>query len=360
MPPMASKRTDGRYKVSLIANGKRHYFYGRTLKQAKDKRDIFANESKQATHFDDTLTMRSWVDKWLTLKRPSITQNTYESYTGIIKRYILPTLGNFKLYEINYIMLRKIIADIKLSSRTVNYTHTILKAIFEQAVIDEILVRNPMAKVPKVKANDKKEMVTLSREQVKEFIGVITNKEHKALFTLAFATGLRRSELLGLRWSDINFRKRTLSVNQTAIKVNGHSEIVKSTKNKSSKRTISLDEATLTVLRKHKLVIDTRRIRTLNWINNDLIFPGIKGNPRNPDEISVTCKKYAAQIGVPTFTMHGTRHTHATLLIEAGVNFKIVQMRLGHASFRETMDTYSHVTPILEQDVTQKIASIFA
>lgn len=142
-------------------------------------------------------------------------------------------------------MLRKVISDIKLSSRTINYTHTILNAIFKQTVDDEILVRNPMTKVPKVRNNDKKEMVTLNRKQVKQFINAISNKEHKVLFMLAFATGLRHSEIIGLRWEDINFQKQTLSVTQTAIKINGHSEIVKSTKNKSSKRTISLDITTL-------------------------------------------------------------------------------------------------------------------
>ncbi|MDY5254016.1 tyrosine-type recombinase/integrase [Veillonella caviae] len=357
---MPKKRSDGRYSVTATINGKRKYFYGATKKEALQKRDELLNTVKQATRFDETLTLTYWIKIWLDLKKPTITQNTYESYVGIINRYILPPLGAFKLAEINYIMLRKVIQNINLSSRTVNYTHTILKAIFEQAVIDELLIRNPMAKVPRIKANDKKEMVTLTKEQVKSFLSVINNEEHKALFTLAFASGLRRSELLGLRWQDIDFNKHTISVNQTAIKVNGHSEIAKSTKNKSSNRTISIDDNTFAILKHHKLVVDTRRIKTYNWINNDLVFPGTKGNPRNPDEVSKLCKKYAKLIGMPSFTMHGTRHTHATLLIEMGVNFKIIQIRLGHSSFKETMDTYSHVTPILEHDTVEKIKNMLS
>lgn len=100
-------------------------------------------------------------------------------------------------------------------------------------------------------------------------------------------------------------------------------------------------------------------LRTFNWRNNDLVFPGKYGNPRDPKAVTRACKKYATAIGVPNFTMHGTRHTHATLLIEAGVNFKVIQARLGHSSYQQTMDTYSHITPIMEADVVEKIANIF-
>lgn len=83
------------------------------------------------------------------------------------------------------------------------------------------------------------------------------------------------------------------------------------------------------------------------------------GNPRDPAKVSLKCKKLATTIGRPDFTMHDTRHTHATLLLEPGVNFKVVQMRLDHSSYQQTIDTYSHVTPIMESDVVEKISNIF-
>lgn len=105
---------------------------------------------------------------------------------------------------------------------------------------------------------------------------------------------------------------------------------------------------------KHKVVIDKCRIKTMNWINVNLVFPGIKGAPRCPDEVRKLCKKYANLIGKPSFTIQGTRqHTHATLLIENGANMKAIQERLGHASFQETMDTYSHVTPKIEDELVE-------
>ena len=149
-------------------------------------------------------------------------------------------------------------------------------------------------------------MVTLSTDEVKRFLSNISNSEHHALFKLAFATGMRRSELLGLRWSDINFKKSTISISQTALKIGSTAVISNTTKTTSSKRMIVIDAETLQELMKHKIVIDKRRIKTMNWINNNLVFPGIKGNPRCPDEVSKLCKKYANLIGRPSFTMHGT------------------------------------------------------
>ena len=115
----------------------------------------------------------------------------------------------------------------------------------------------------------------------------------------------------------------------------------------------------MAVLKAHRKVVDSRRFQTFDWINNDLVFPGRNGDPPTPDKLTKVSREYAKKIGVKGFSMHGTRHTPATLLIEAGVNFKVIQMRLGHSSFKETMDTYSHVTPTMETDVIAKIQNIF-
>jgi len=133
-------------------------------------------------------------------------------------------------------------------------------------------------------------MVTLSADEVKNFLSNISNSEHHALFKLAFATGMRRSELLGLRWSDIDFKKSTISISQTALKIGSTAVISNTTKTTSSKRMIAIDTDTLQELMKHKTVIDKRRIKTMNWINNNLVFPGVKGAPRCPDEVSEICQ----------------------------------------------------------------------
>ena len=167
------KRSDGRYTVTATINGKRKYFYGRTRAEAQDKCDAYLFQAKKATHFDDTLLFRDWVDIWVSLKEKSVTANTMQSYMGIINRYILPVLGAMRLVDINYIVLRNLIDGMGLSPRTVAYTHTLLKSILHQAVIDEILYRNPMDKVTRPKRHKTREMVILTKEQVKEYLSVI-------------------------------------------------------------------------------------------------------------------------------------------------------------------------------------------
>ncbi|WP_236684548.1 tyrosine-type recombinase/integrase [Megasphaera cerevisiae] len=238
--------------------------------------------------------------------------------------------------------------------------YTVLNAMIKQAVNDELIGKNVVAKVKKPKLVKTHETVTLSADEVKKFLSVIKNEKHHAFFKLAFASGLRRSELLGLAWSNVDFKKQTITVEQTVIRAGNDIILSKSTKNASSKRSIKIDTETMAELKKHSITIKERMLSTYEWINNDLVFPGEKGNPTYPTYASALCKKYATAIGKPAFSMHGTRHTHATLLIEAGVNFKVIQTRLGHASFNETMDTYSHLTPILEYDAVDKLEKILS
>lgn len=105
------KRPDGRYTATATVNGKRKYFYGRTRAEAQGKCDAYLSQIKKATHFDDTLLFRDWVDIWVSIKEKSVTANTMQSYMGTINRYILPRLGSMRLVDINYIVLRNLIDE---------------------------------------------------------------------------------------------------------------------------------------------------------------------------------------------------------------------------------------------------------
>lgn len=357
---MATKRTDGRYTIKKTFNGKPKYFYGKTKKEAREKLQQYEKEFSSCLNFNGAITLYEWINNWLTIKEKTITIATLNSYKGIISRYILPAIGGIKLADIRPAQLRKVFDNMQhLSTRTITYTMTILNSVLELAVRDEIIPKNYMKNIDRPKHVKTKEMITLNANEIKQFLNVITNSEHYALFKLAFASGMRRSELLGLTWSNVHFNKSTISIEQTALRINGGGVLSPTTKTDSSRRTISIDADTMAILRKHKTTIDKRMLATPNWTNHNLVFPGIHGGPRNPDEVSRLCKHYAKLIGKPAFSMHGTRHTHATLLIESGANIKAVQTRLGHASFEETMNTYSHVTPTMEDDLLEKIEKIF-
>ena len=163
---------------------------------------------------------------------------------------------------------------------------TILNSVLELAVRDEIIPKNYMKNIDRPKQVKIKEMITLNANEIKQFLNVITNSEHYALFKLAFASGMRRSELLGLTWSNVHFNKSTISIEQTALRINGGGVLSPTTKTDSSRRTISIDADTMAILRKHKTTIDKRMLAAPNWTNHNLVFPGIHGGPRNPDEVS--------------------------------------------------------------------------
>ena len=306
------------------------------------------------------ITLTEWITRWYELKAPTITPSTLTSYKQVISRYIIPTIGNLKLVDVKVSTIRYLLQQFEhLSTRTQCYIYTMISTILKQAVNDELIASNPADKIKKPKLVKTRTVITLSKLEVQQFLQAIANKEHHAIFKLAFTTGLRRSELLGLRWQDVDFKKSTIAINQTVIKIDNVPTISKTTKNASSRLTISIDGETLAELKKHRLQVQKRMLSTSNWIDNDLVFPGEKGLPRYPDHLTELCKKYAILIDKPHFTFHCIRHTHATLLIENGVNFKVIQMRLGHSSFNQTMNTYSHVTPIMENDVIEKIEKIF-
>ena len=358
--PKIKKRADGRYAVTATINGKRKYFYGRTKAEAQEKCEEYCRRAPLCPRYDENLTLSDWADKWLQLKEGTIADTSLASYSWLCHQYVIPYLGSFKLSELTPLSVHGLIKQMDgLSSRTVNYVLTILSAMLKTAVQYQYITVNVVPMVKRPKRDKRHQMITLSREQVQEFLLAIPLPETRMLFSLAFTTGLRRSELLGLRWSDIDFKRKILSVAQTVILINGTYTISETTKNSASRRSISLDDKSIAELKKHRLIVQKRMLSTYGWVNRDLVFPGKQGGPRDPKAVSRACKKYASKIGVPEFTMHGTRHTHATLLIEAGVNFKIIQMRLGHSSYVETMNTYSHITPLMEADVVDKISKIF-
>ena len=355
------KRTDGRYAATATINGKKHFFYGKTKAEAQAHRDKALKIHAVADNFDGSITVNEWAAEWLSFKRSRVTEATLASYRQVINHYILPYLGTVKLSKLSALNIRRlldVLRDAGLSPRIQIYAYTLVKAMLTQAVKDELILKNVAISIEKPKHTKVRQMVTLSKEEIKQFMAVIPSGVHRRLFTLAFATGLRRSELLGLRWSDVNFAKGTISIQQTVLRIGNNIVISPTTKNKSSKRTLSIPASVISQLKIQRLETQKWRLKSKKWNDNDLCFPKLDGSPMYPTYLSQLCKKYATLSGFKDFTFHDIRHTHATLLIEAGVNFKVIQVRLGHSSFKETMDTYSHVTPIMEADVIEKLESI--
>lgn len=199
----------------------------------------------------------------------------------------------------------------------------------------------------------------MNKDQVHLLLSSIDDEMYGRLVRVALATGMRRGELQGLSWANVDFRRRTISVNQSVIRKDGHEVISPNLKTASSRRTITIDEGTVGVLRRQKAYCDEMKLRN-GWRASALVFPrdGKTERPPTQNYVSKKFSIYCRRIGLVGFTFHSLRHTHATMLVATGVHFKIIQQRLGHSSFAVTMGTYSHVTPEMDQEAADAISGI--
>jgi integrase len=193
---------------------------------------------------------------------------------------------------------------------------------------------------------------------LKRFLAASRHDPWYPAFHLAASTGLRRGELLGLRWSDLDLEAAELQVVQTVVQVGWEPEI-SGPKTPSSTRRIALDRRTVDVLRRHLRAAEAEA-QGGSLEASSLVFPGRSGGPMNPNLFSGRFQRLVKNAGVRRIRLHDLRHSHATHALEAGVHPKIVSERLGHASVVVTLDLYSHLLPTLQREAAEVVASLIA
>lgn len=356
-----SRRKDKLYEKTLQINGKRMHFYGTTSAQATLKRDAYKKMMQECPLYKEKVTLSEWLTAWLSSVKSDISPSTYENYSILMNKHIMRAqIGNLMIQDLKPSMFRTYwqqMLDTGLSPRTVIYVHTIVSQALKQAVLDGLIPVNPLSLVHRPRCV-KREIKALSKDQIKLLLSHLKNKILNRIARFALATGMRREEILGLRWSDVNFERNTVSVNQTVIRCGKDTVISPTTKTAASHRTISIDPHTVDLLHAQHAYDLRQKIKSAAYHDYDLVFCTESGSPYTPDYPSRAIKNVLKQIGLGEFSFHSFRHTHATMLLQAGVHFKIVQYRLGHSSFQMTMDTYSHVTPEMEGEVVSVLEKI--
>ena len=188
-----------------------------------------------------------------------------------------------------------------------------------------------------------------SRYQLRTFLEAIADHELYPLYFLAATTGMRRGELAGLRWRNIDLDAARLAVNRQIVSV-GYQLIEDDLKTASSRRTIDLDEQTVAMLRRHRRHQLEQRMATGRRGDDGFVFASSDGSPVHPDLISQTFQRFMAQIDLPKIRLHDLRHTHATILLQENIHPKVVSERLGHSSIAFTMTVYQHVMPGMQAE----------
>jgi integrase len=232
--------------------------------------------------------------------------------------------------------------------------HAVLHRSLKQALRWGLISSNPTDAVNRPRFR-RKEMRTLDDTQMRSLLMVVKRTRFEALFWIALTTGLRQGELLGLRWSDLDWATRRLTVQRQLQRLDGGFAFTEP-KSASGKRLVILGQQAINKLRDHINILQQERVAAADrWEENDLIFPSSIGTPWDHSNVVKHYKSFLQQAGLPNIRFHDLRHTAATMMLQQGVNPKIVQERLGHADITLTLNTYSHVLPAMQEEAAEKM-----
>lgn len=365
------KRADGRWEIQLsMINGKRKSIYGKTQEEAKRRYEKFKEDQcKGVLLKPNNLTLEEWLNRWLLdYMEGHVAPITFESYKYVISKHIVPALGMIKLKNLYTADIQRFYSKKSsggridgqeggLSPRTIEIIHNVLRQALEQAVNESLILKNPSIytkKPPKSKNHQN----PLSTEQARDFLLNIKDDWTYPIFLTALHTGMRRSEILGLEWRDIDFNKKTITVRRSVIEVKGKVTPQNSTKNNSSNRTITMSDELaneLYNLRKQRAKYINPSDRGQNGLKTNSVFVWPDGKMIRPSYLSHHFKKLLSLYDLPDVRFHDLRHTFATILLEKGISPKVVSEMLGHSSIRVTMDIYSHVSMEMQSEASQEI-----
>lgn len=300
--------------------------------------------------------LRDWCDQVEHQLKPS----TVRGYRDIITNRVVPQLGDLRLVELTSADLARLYKQLRtsggrknkgLSETSIQHTHVTIRKALEDAVRGahgpRLLVRNPADDVSRPKRGHT-EMQTWSAEQVAQFLAATRDDRLGAAYLLAVLTGLRRGELCGLRWDDIDLAAGQLAVRRARVAA-GY-EVSEGTPKSGRARTVAISTATIAALRRHRA---RQAGEQLAWgaayVDSGVVLTRENGEPLHPQTLSQAFERRVAHLGLERIRFHDLRHTSATLALHAGVHPKVVQERLGHASIGITLDIYSHVTKGMQE-----------
>jgi len=347
-------------------NGKRRQIMRRGFKTKKEAEEAY-NKAKYEIQQQgkclepSKLLYKDYLNEWLSNKRHNLSQQTFELYSSNINNHIEPVLGDIQLSKLSALHIQRFITELKnkgLSNSTVERIYSIVNASLNNAVKKELLNKNVATLVDKPKVKQR-ELQVWDIKMVQQFLK--TAREHEPrlyiAFHLALLTGMRQGEILGLRWQDVEFERGNIVVRQT---LSHDGKTLKSGgKSRNSVRSIAIDDATLDTLRKHRRMVVQEKVQLGGkYVDNDLVVCTTKGTPITPRNLSRTWYRLLDRSGLPEIRFHDLRHSHASLLMKLGKHPKIVQERLGHASIKLTLDTYSHIMPNMQEEAAKELGRV--
>jgi integrase len=311
-------------------------------------------------------TVKQFMEYWLEeVHKPTIRVSSYISYRAMLDNHILPELGPYKLRQLTVQHIESFYvkkAKQGLSANTLKVIHGVLHNALAHAVYLNLVARNVSDIAKKSLPRQARfEIQPLTKEQAQKLLERARGEKSEALLILAITTGMRRGELVALRWSDIHLEEGYLQVRRSARYAGrGYGLQITEPKTRSSRRKIVISPLLIETLLLHRArQEETRKAAGDAWQAHDLVFCDRHGEYLDPDTLRNWLKKILKEADLPPIRFHDLRHSAATLLMEKGVHAKVVQELLGHSSIMMTLDIYSHVLPSLQEDTKDKLDDLF-
>lgn len=362
------KRSDGKWAGQVYINQSdgrrvRRTMYGATRKEVSQKlAELRDRSDKGAPIAPQNLTVEAYLNEWLdTIVVTRVRPNTLKNYRVHVDRYLVPDLGRRPLAKLTARELRLYFESLRrraVGPRAIQRAHMTLRAALEDAVREEILDRN-VAKLVRVPTPPRAERHPLNVEEVRAFLKATRDERLHAMFVVFALLGLRRSEVLGLRWEDVDLDGGFLSIKRGLQRIDGKL-LVLPPKTARSRRTIPLPPVVVSKLRGHRDTQDAERAALgAKWPDQGYVFTTPIGTPIDPDNCSKLVRAALKQAGVRNVRLHDFRHGCVSVLLGLGVPPRTAMDIVGHSTIEMTMNVYGHVSLDEKRDALDKLGTLF-
>ena len=376
---------EARITVGYDINGKQKFKTFTSKKRAvvSEKLDKFKSERNKLDEINaNKYTVKEWLEVWYNCYVvKNVKNSTRVSYEGIIKNHLIPHIGKIKLIDLKKSHIEKMYNDLltdekngkrkgTLSVKTVRNIHLVLHKALQEALEQEYIIKNPasISKVPTMKNFniEKKEMEVYSKEEQDLLINTAKEDEiYGIVIIFALYTGMRKGEILGLKWKDIDFEKQSININKQLRRIKNYDDSINmktilrleyNTKTENSTRVIPIIDTLKVLLKKHYQKQEKwKKLLGKEYKNNDAVFCKEDGSFLDPDTVLQKYKQMTKKANIKNCTFHALRHTFATRALESGMSPKVVSKILGHYSVQFTLDTYTHVLEELKLEEMEKL-----
>jgi integrase len=351
------QRRNGTWRAQVSLEGRRLSFTAKTRHECQEWLKKTIGQIDQGMTFTSTiLTFDEFLNTWLGSAKASIRPRTWSHYEQLIRNYVIPNLGQIKMKDLRPDQIQRFYNHL-LSNEVGVYTvikiHAMLHGALEQAVKAGLVNRNVSnAVIPP--SEPAKEMSILDESQVSQLLIAARGSRMEALLHLAVSTGMRQMEILGLKWSDLDWLKKTLKVERQLVR--GEGVKFSQPKTRHGRRIVVLGDRTIETLRRHyERQNEERKKSSVSWSEHGLIFTMANGSPINFRVLMRYFKNLLNVAGLPEIRFHDLRHTAASLMLNHGIPVIVVSRRLGHARPSITLDIYGHLIPGMQEEAALMI-----